>query len=155
MGVDAAGLVQTHGQGAGLRSQNGDPPYAVPNLRVESHWLKATPLRPSNLRAPGTIANVFAVESFTDELAAAAGFDTVEFRLRGLNDPRAIDTIRNTAEMIDWQTRPSPNPHAKEGHLLLGRGIAYARYKQAENYVAIAMNVAVDPATGEIHVRHC
>ena len=154
LGVDAAGLAQPHGQGAGLMSQNGDPPYAVPNLRVMSHWLKGTPLRPSNLRAPGKIANVFAVESFTDELAAAAGLDAAEFRLRGLSDPRAIDVIKSTAEMIDWETRPSPNPHAKEGNLLVGRGMAYARYKQAENYVAIAMNIAVNPATGEIRVRH-
>ena len=154
LGIDAAGISQSHGQGAGLMSQNGDPPYEVANLRVVSHWLKETPLRPSNLRAPGKIANVFAVESFADELAAAAGIDAVEFRLRGLNDPRAIEALKRTAEMIDWQTRPSPNPRATEGNLLVGRGLAYARYKQAENYVAIAMNVAVNPATGEIHVRH-
>ena len=154
LGVDAAGMPQSHGQGAGLMSQNGDPPYAVANLRVLSHWIKETPLRPSNLRAPGKIANVFAVESFTDELAAAAGADAVEFRLRGLSDPRAIAALKQTAEMSDWQTRPSPNPHRQEGDLLVGRGVAYARYKQAENYVAIAMDVTVDPATGGIHVRH-
>lgn len=154
LGVDAAGISQSHGQGAGLMSQNGDPPYEVANLRVVSHWIRQTPLRPSNLRAPGKIANVFAVESFADELAAAEGVDAVEFRLRGLSDPRAIEAIRRTVEMIDWQTRPSPNPHASEGHLLVGRGLAYARYKQTENYVAIAMNIAVNPSTGEIDVRH-
>jgi CO/xanthine dehydrogenase Mo-binding subunit len=37
--------------------------------------------------------------------------------------------------------------------VLLGRGIAYMRYKQNENYVAIAMEVAVNPATGQIDVR--
>lgn len=135
-------------------SQNGDPPYVVPNLHVVSRWLKGTPLRPSNLRVPGKIANVFAVESFTDELAVAAQFDSMEFRLRGLSDPRAIAAIKSTAEMVDWRTKPSPNPHAKEGNLLVRRGMAYARYKQAGNYVAIAMNIAVNPATGEIHVRH-
>ncbi len=107
LGVDSAGLTQTHGQGAGQISQNGDPPYAAPNVRVTVHWLKETPLRMSNLRAPGKIANAFAVESFTDELASAAGIDAVDFRLRGLTDPRAVEVIKRAAEMIGWQTRPS------------------------------------------------
>ena len=151
LGVDAAGIPQDHGQGAGLMSQNGDPPYAASNVRVVVHWLKDTPLRISNLRAPGKIANVFAVESFTDELAAAAGADPVEFRLRGLTDPRAIEVLKRAAEMIGWQARPSPNPHAAQGNLLVGRGVAYVRYKQAENYVAMAMEVAVDRASGRIN----
>jgi CO/xanthine dehydrogenase Mo-binding subunit len=110
-------------------------------------------LRLSNLCAPGKIANVFAVESFADELAAAAGMDAVAFRLRGLTDARAIEVIERTTGKIDWQTRPSPNPHAAEGDLLVGRGMAYMRYKQAENYVAIGMTVAVNKATGKIAVR--
>jgi nicotinate dehydrogenase subunit B len=153
LSVDAAAIAQAHGQGAGQVQQNGDPSYATPNARVTVHWLKGTPLRPSNLRAPGKIANVFAVEGFTDEVAAAAGVDAVEFRLRGLSDPRAIEAITKAAEMIGWQPRPSPNPRAAQGNLLLGRGVAYAHYKQSENYVAIAMEVAVDPASGKINVR--
>jgi nicotinate dehydrogenase subunit B len=152
LAVDAAGITQPHGQGAGLMSQNGDPPYSASNVRVVVHWMKSTPLRPSNLRAPGKIANVFAVESFTDELAAAAGTDPVEFRLRGLSDSRAIDVIKRAAEMIGWESRPSPNRRTVAGPLT-GRGFAYARYKQAENYVAIAMEVAIDRATGAIGVR--
>ena len=151
--VDGAGITQPHGQGAGLMSQNGDPPYAASNVRVVVHYLKGTPLRPSNLRAPGKVANVFAVESFTDELAAAAGVDAVEFRLRGLTDPRALDVIKRAAEMIGWEGRPSPNRRPINGNVLTGRGFAYARYKQAENYVAIAMEVAVDRNTGKINVR--
>lgn len=151
--VDEAGITQPHGQGAGLMSQNGDPPYAASNVRVVVHYLKGTPLRPSNLRAPGKVANVFAVESFTDELAAAAGVDAVEFRLRGLTDPRALDVIKRAAEMIGWEGRPSPNRRPINGNVLTGRGFAYARYKQAENYVAIAMEVAVDRNTGKINVR--
>ncbi len=151
--VDGAGITQPHGQGAGLMSQNGDPPYAASNVRVVVHYLKGTPLRPSNLRAPGKVANVFAVESFTDELAAAAGVDAVEFRLRALTDPRALDVIKRAAEMIGWEGRPSPNRRPITGNVLTGRGFAYARYKQAENYVAIAMEVAVDRNTGKINVR--
>ena len=153
LGVDAAGLPQAHGRSAGLVSQNGDPPYAVPNLRVVVHWLKETPLRLSNLRAPGKIANVFAVESFTDELARTAGADPVAFRLQGLSDQRAIAVIERASAMIGWQARPSPNPQAGQGSWLVGRGVAYARYKHAENYVAIAIDAAVERGTGSIRVR--
>ncbi|MBI3264361.1 MAG: xanthine dehydrogenase family protein molybdopterin-binding subunit, partial [Acidobacteria bacterium] len=153
VGVDAAAIPQPHGQSSGNISQNGDPPYAASSVRVVVHWLKQTPLRPSNLRAPGKIGNVFAVESFTDELAAAAGIDAVEFRVRGLTDPRALDVIKRAAAMIGWQSRPSPNPRPAGGTRLVGRGMAYARYKQAENYVAMAMDVEVDRSTGRILVR--
>jgi nicotinate dehydrogenase subunit B len=153
LGVDAAGIPQAHGQGSGAISQNGDPPYAAENVRVVAHWLKQTPLRPSNLRAPGKIANVFAVEGFVDEMAAEMVVDAVEYRLRGLSDPRAIDVIKRAAQMIGWQTRPSPMPRPAQGGLLVGRGFAYMRYKQAENYVATAMEVAVEPETGKVTVR--
>ena len=155
LGVDAAGLAQAHGQGAGQISQNGDPPYTTPNVRVTVHWTKDTPLRISNLRAPGKIANSFAVESFTDELASAAGIDPVAFRLRGLTDPRAIEVIKRAADMIGWQARPSPSPGTTtaQGNLLSGRGFSYVRYKQAENYIAMAMEVTVDRTSGKINVH--
>jgi CO/xanthine dehydrogenase Mo-binding subunit len=153
VGIDAAGLTQPHGQGAGSLAQNGDPSYEVPNAKVFVHWLKDTPLRPSNLRAPGKIANVFAVESFTDELAASAVVDPIAFRMRAMKDPRAIDVVKRVAEMIKWEPRPSPNPRASEGDWLVGRGMAFMRYKQAENYVAMAMEVAVNRSTGRIAVR--
>jgi CO/xanthine dehydrogenase Mo-binding subunit len=153
LAADGAGINQPRGQNAGQISQNADPPYAAPHVRVVTHWLKEAPLRISNLRAPGKIANVFAVEGFTDELAAAAGMDALEYRLRGLSDPRAIDVIKRATDMFGWQARPSPNPRAEQNGILSGRGLAYMRYKQAENYVAMAMEVAVERATGQVHVR--
>jgi CO/xanthine dehydrogenase Mo-binding subunit len=153
VGPELAGMAQEHGQGAGLMTMNADPPYTTPHVRVVAHQLKTTPLRLSNLRAPGKIGNVFAVESFTDELAAAAGMDSVAFRRRGLTDKRALEVLERAAAMIGWQQRRSPNPDNSGGNLAIGRGLAYARYKQAENYVAIAMEVAVNRSTGEITVR--
>ena len=146
-------MPQAHGRSAGQIAQNGEPPYAAAHVQVQVHWLKETPLRLSNLRAPGKIANVFAVESFTDELAAAAGADPVAFRVRGLTDPRAIDVLQRATAMLGWQARPSPNPRPAQDHGLTGRGMAYARYKQTENYVAMAMEVTVDPASGRISVQ--
>ena len=153
LAADAAGLSQDHGQGAGQITQNGDPPYQADTVRVTAHWLKDTPLQLSNLRAPGKIANVFAVEGLTDEIAAELGVDPVEFRLKRLTDPRAIDVITRAATAFGWQARTSPNPQARRGDVLVGRGFAYMRYKQNENYVALAMEVAVTPLTGRIVVQ--
>ena len=149
LAFDAAGIVQTPGITTGLISQNGDPPYAVPHQEVLVHWLKDAPLRPSNFRAPGKVANCFAVESFTDMLAAAARRDPVEFRLQALSDPRAIEVIRRAAALIEWRPRPSPARDAAG----TGRGFAYIHYKHNESYVAIAMEATVDKASGAIRVR--
>ena len=153
LGPEAAGLKQGHGQGTGTTTMNLTPPYNVPNLRVISHHLKDTPLRLSNLRAPGKPANVLAVEGFTDELAHEAGLDSVAFRRRGLKDPRALEVLNRTASQIDWQERPSPNPFAADGESLSGRGIAYMHYKDSETHLAVAMTVAVNKSTGKITVR--
>jgi nicotinate dehydrogenase subunit B len=153
VGPEFAAMKQGHGEGAGLMTMNADPPYGVPHVRVVAHNLRDTPLRLSNLRAPGKIANVFAVEGLTDELAAACGMDAVAYRRRGLTDPRALAVLDRAAAVIGWQPRPSPNPRPMEGNFRVGRGIAYMRYKQAENYVALAVDVAVERATGKIFVR--
>ncbi|HVJ72421.1 MAG TPA: molybdopterin cofactor-binding domain-containing protein [Casimicrobiaceae bacterium] len=147
LGPESAGMPQAPGLSTGLISQNGNPPYAVAHQDVVVHWLKDAPLRPSNLRAPGKIANGFAVESFTDELAAAAGRDALEFRLAGLSDPRGIEVVKRAAALIDWRARPSPGPGG------VGRGIAYLHYKNNETYVAMAMEVEVDRSSGAIRVR--
>jgi CO/xanthine dehydrogenase Mo-binding subunit len=147
LGPEAAGIAQTPGITTGLISQNGNPPYAVANQEVLVHWLRTAPLRPSNFRAPGKVANCFAVESFTDELATAAGRDSLAFRLQGLSDPRGIEVLRRVAALIGWQARPAP---AKTG---AGRGVAYIHYKNNESYVAIAMEVDVERSSGAIRVR--
>jgi nicotinate dehydrogenase subunit B len=153
LAAESAGIAQQDGQNAGLLTQNGDPPYEAANVKVVAHFVKETPLVPSNLRAPGKIANVFAVEAFTDELAAAAGADPVVFRLSRMTDPRAVEALTKATQAFGWQTRTSPNPRARQGSLLSGRGVAYMRYKQNENYVAMAMEVAVDPSTGRVSVK--
>ncbi len=99
----AAGLRQPVGQAVGLVSQNGDPPYPANAVKVTAHWLGPAPLRPSNIRAPGKVANCFAVESFVDELAAKAKADPLAFRLRDLANPRGVAVIQRVAQMIGWQ----------------------------------------------------
>lgn len=148
----AAGLRQPVGQSVGLVSQNGDPPYGANAVKVTAHWLGPAPLRPSNIRAPGKVANCFAVESFVDELAAKARMDPLAFRLRDTANPRGAEVIRRAGRMIGWQARPSPAA-TRGGGIARGRGMAYIHYKNNETYVAIAMEVEVDRKSGKIAVR--
>ena len=148
----AAGLRQPTGQSTGMVTQNGDPSYAARAVKVSVHWLGAAPLRPSNIRAPGKVANCFAVESFTDELAARAKTDPLEFRLRDLANPRGREVIGRMARRMAWVARPSPQPRS-DARLLTGRGMAYIHYKHNETYVAVGMEVEVRRDTGQITVR--
>jgi CO/xanthine dehydrogenase Mo-binding subunit len=129
-----------------------DPPYQYPNVRAVIHWIKDTPLRASNLRGPGKLANCFAVESFVDEMAVLAGADPIEFRLRYLKDPRGIEVIRRVAARMGWTPRRRPQTADPEAPVLSGRGFSYVHYKHSENYVAMGMEVAVERASGRIRV---
>jgi nicotinate dehydrogenase subunit B len=153
VGLDAAGITQRQGRWPGSVDENLDPPYTVPAVNVAIHRLEDSPLRPGHVRAPGKVANAWAIESLADELAVAAGEDSVAWRLRNLTDARAVAVLTRAAEMIGWQNRVSPNPKAREGKLLKGRGVSYVRYRGNENYVAMAIEVAVDPATGKVKVE--
>jgi nicotinate dehydrogenase subunit B len=149
---EAAGLEHVPGLNAGLISQNGDPPYAAESIQVIAHWLKDAPLRPAPIRSPGKPANCFAVESFVDDLAAAAGIDPVEFRLRGLKDPRAIEVVKKTAAMMKWQSQPYQLASTNAA-IARGRGICFVHYKHSETYVGMGMEVAVERASGRIMVE--
>jgi nicotinate dehydrogenase subunit B len=148
----AAGLDDVRGLQPGLISQNADPPYRADHVQVLVHWLKDAPLRPAPIRSPGKPANCFAVESFTDELAAAARLDPVEFRLRALSDPRGTEVIKRAAALMNWQSRPSPGLN-RNAAIMRGRGFAYVHYKHSESYVAMGMEVAVERSSGRIKVE--
>jgi CO/xanthine dehydrogenase Mo-binding subunit len=127
--------------------RNADPLYAFPRRRVVKHFLAGSPFRTSSLRALGAYANVFAIESFMDELAVAAGLDPLEFRLRQLADPRARDVLVAAAERLDWRSVPRP---ARSGR---GRGLAFARYKNQKTWCAVAVELAVDDASAAIRLE--
>lgn len=149
---EAAGIPQPLGRSSGQIQQNVDPPYRFPNVRAVVHWLAETPLRPAPIRAPGKIANSFAVESFVDEIAALARIDPVAFRLRHLTDLRGIEVLKLAATRMGWQPWPSPRPTDPAAAVLTGRGIAYVHYKHDETYVAMGMEVEVERASGRIRV---
>lgn len=149
---EAAGIPQPMGRSSAMIQQNVDPPYQFPNISAVVHWLRGTPLRPSNIRSPGKVANSFATESFTDEVASLLGADPVEFRLRHLKDPRGIEVIRRAATRMGWTSRPSPQAVNRTASVLTGRGFSYVHYKHSENHVAIGMEVEVERASGRIRV---
>ena len=152
LGPDAAGLAQVKGESSGLTHLNADPPYAIADMHCLVHWIAGSPLRTSNLRAPGKIANVLAVECFTDELAAAAKADPLAFRRAALSNPRALEVLRRLETRMGWAARPSPAPQDASAAILQGRGLAYCHYKQRESFVAIGMEVDVERASGKIRV---
>jgi nicotinate dehydrogenase subunit B len=130
---------------AGNGDRNADPLYVFGSKRVLWHFLPEMPLRVSALRALGAYANVFALESAMDELAIMAGTDSVEFRLRHLEDERARDVIKLAAEKFNWNGIDTPSGN--------GKGLAFARYKNLAAYLAVAAKVRVDRTTGRILVN--
>jgi CO/xanthine dehydrogenase Mo-binding subunit len=121
--------------GAGTR--NGEPLYAFPAKRIHHHLIAETPVRTSSLRGLGATLNVFAIESFMDELAEEAGVDPVAYRLSVLADPRARAVVEQVARMSGWQ----PGLQGGAGR---GRGVAFARYKNIAAYAAIVAEVEVE-----------
>jgi nicotinate dehydrogenase subunit B len=133
------------------------PPYAFGNMRVTVHDMPPI-ARASWFRGVSAMPNSFAHESFIDELAAAAGVDPVEYRLRYLTDSRAADLIRAVTEKAGWTPRTRFGTEGGEGDLLYGRGFAYAVYVHGKfpgvpaAWSAWVADVAVNKKTGEIAV---
>lgn len=121
------------GRHAGIH-RNQDPIYDFSSRRLVKHLVHDLPLRTSSLRGLAAIVNVMAIESMMDELAEAAGINPVEFRLRHLFDRRGQAVLEAAAERLP--------PGSPEGGI--GRGLGFARYKNAEAYAAVAIELAVD-----------
>jgi CO/xanthine dehydrogenase Mo-binding subunit len=121
-------------QGGGDR--NAVPLYRLGKRTITHHLLPQGPLRSSAMRALGAHGNIFAIESFMDELAALAGIDPVAFRLRHLEDERAATVVRAAAELAEWDA-------AEVGGEGSGRGIGFARYKNHGAYLAVVAKVEV------------
>ena len=117
----------------GGAERNAVPPYDFPGVRVRCHRLTEMPLRTSALRSLGAHGNVFAAESFIDEIAAELQADPLAFRLAHLTDPRARAVVERAARIAGWGT-----PLARDG---AGRGLAYARYKGTGAYCAVVAEV--------------
>jgi len=89
------------------------------------------------------------VESFMDELAAAAEMDPIEFRTKHLSDARAKAVLAAAAEKFGWQPRRSPQ-RSTQGNLLTGRGAALGI--RGGTYVGNVAEVEVNRTTGAVRV---
>ncbi len=126
---------------SGGNHRNAKPLYALPAVHIVSHPFKG-PLRTSALRGLGAYGNVFALESFMDELATAAGEDPVAFRLRHLKDERARAVVQAVAKKVNWDAKPAKH----------GLGFAFAQYKNQAAYFAVVAEVAFDAPRQELRV---
>ncbi len=132
-------------QPSGAGDRNAVPLYDLPRQRITHHLIDENPIRTSALRTLGAYANVFAVESFMDELAAAAGVDPIAFRLAHLKDPRSRAVIEAAAKAADW--KPGEKGDGKRG-----RGFAFARYKSTATFVAAVVDIEIDRDSGLVRV---
>ena len=131
----------------GAGDRNIIPLYNIPNLKLVHNYQPHMKLRVSALRGLGAYANVFAIEGFMDELAAAAGADPVAFRLKHLTDPRAQDVVKLAAEKFGWKAGAIVGPVRG-----VGQGFAFARYKNTAGYCAVAIELSVEHETGRIRL---
>lgn len=117
----------------GGAERNAVPLYDFARHEVISHRLLCMPIRTSSLRSLGAHLNVFAAESFMDELAEKAGCDPLTFRLRHLRDERARQVLKRAVELSAW----TPQARA-EGR---GMGLGLARYKNTGAWCAAVAQV--------------
>lgn len=125
-------------------ARNAWPLYEIPAMDIAAQGV-AGPLRTGPLRSLGSFFNVFATESFMDELAEVAGRDPVRFRLRQLSDRRAARVLELAAERAGWDPHVGPSGR--------GLGVALARYKDTKAYAALVAEVDVDQERATFGVR--
>jgi nicotinate dehydrogenase subunit B len=151
------GRVAATAQAYAMGDRTSVPPYRVPNLKVTVNDMPPI-LRASWLRGVSALPNSFAHESFVDELAHAQGEDPLAFRLKHLDDPRAAELLRETAERAGWQPHGGPRQRSDDGVTLKGQGLAYARYIHSKfpgfgaAWSAWVADVEVNKLTGEVRV---
>ena len=153
-GMDAAGRLTLWDYSVyAAGSRGSDVFYDVANRRVrafgEQSDTRSTaayhPFATGPWRAPGANTNRFASESHVDVMAAAAGMDPLEFRLKNTKDPRMLGALRAAASAYGWQPRAFP---ARTGR---GRGVACGI--DVGTYAAHIADVTVDRATGAVRVE--
>lgn len=121
--------------------------YDVPNQKrtVYGRGWRAPGIHPfptGAWRAPGNSTNAFAREVQVDIMAAKAGIDPIEFRLKNLTDKRAIAVLEEVIKMANWKPVKSPS----------GRGFGVAVGADAGTYVAHIAQIQVNKETGEVKV---
>lgn len=134
------------------------PQYEYPHMRVLSQ--DAAPIvRASWMRGVSALPNVFAHESWIDEMAYLAGQDPIAYRLKYLKDDRAIKLIAALKKQCNWQDGPAHRqPASANQDVVTGRGFAYARYFHSKfpgfgaAWAAWVCDLSVNRKTGQIKI---
>jgi len=134
------------------------PQYEYPHMRVLSQ--DAAPIvRASWMRGVSALPNVFAHESWIDEMAYLAGQDPIAYRLQYLKDDRAIKLIAALKKQCNWQDGPAHRqPAPADQEVVTGRGFAYARYFHSKfpgfgaAWAAWVCDLSVNRKTGQIKI---
>jgi nicotinate dehydrogenase subunit B len=121
--------------------------YSVPNHRTiarpSGRQSGEHPFATGAWRAPGNNSNTFARESQIDIMAAGAGMDPVDFRLKNLTDTKMIGVLKAAAERFGWTPAKSPSK----------RGFGLACGMDAGTYVATIIEADVDGKKGTVQVK--
>jgi isoquinoline 1-oxidoreductase len=150
-GVDGNGRIVFYDATVHAAGERGaTPTYEIPNLRLRStgrmsYGDSGSTLHPFAVgpwRAPGANMNAFAMESQIDAMAAAAGIDPLEFRLRNTTDPRMRAVLEAAGRAFGWKAAAGPSGQ--------GRGIACST--DAGSYDALIAQVTVDKSNGTVRV---
>jgi isoquinoline 1-oxidoreductase beta subunit len=118
------------------------PYYQVPNQHIEMRGVSHG-IRVKHWRAVGHVFNVFAIESFVDEMATDRGMDPVEFRFQRMSiSPRARAVFERAVQMSDWK---APRPD--------GRALGISISERSGSLGAGVAEISLDRATGKIRVH--
>jgi isoquinoline 1-oxidoreductase len=149
-GITESGLISFWDYGVYFAGERGSQQfYNIPHHRTVSYgsgWTAAPgshPFATGPWRAPGNNTNSFARESHIDILAAKAGIDPVEFRMKNLKDERMLRVLQAAARKFGWSPAKAPSK----------RGYGVACGIDAGTYVAHMAEVAVEKNTGNVQVK--
>lgn len=129
--------------------------YAAPN-RLTRHRVTPVDLPPGeDVRAPGDVPGLLALESAMDELADALGMDPLELRIRNeptldpergvpFSDRRLVECLREGARRFGWERRPAKPAGAREGRWLIGYGVASAIRAHYQGPTRVRVRMGVD-----------
>ncbi|MDP2898015.1 MAG: molybdopterin-dependent oxidoreductase [bacterium] len=130
-------------------SRGSEPFYDIPHQSTIAHgsgWggrPGSHPFGTGPWRAPGNNTNTFARESQIDVMAAKAGIDPVEFRLKNLQDKKMIRVLKAAAEKFGWTAAKAPS----------GRGYGVACGIDSGTYVTTMAEVEVEKKSGHVQVK--
>jgi nicotinate dehydrogenase subunit B len=147
-GIDKEGLIKFwdyHTYYAGTRGT--EILYDVPNVKITDHGDKENtpsvhPFATGPWRAPNNNTNTFAREMQVDIMAAAAGIDPLEFRLKNLKNEKIIEALKKAADMFGY----------KPGKGRGGIGVGMAIGTDVGAIVAQMAEIEVDKKSGKVKV---